>query len=47
MPLAEKFKFAPVLFILTTQLFVCQYPPDLLLQEVRFLNAQIYTERVC
>nr|ANG59311.1 odorant receptor Or1 [Chouioia cunea]QGW50331.1 odorant receptor 1 [Chouioia cunea] len=33
MPLAEKFKFAPVLLILTTQLFVCQYPPDLLLQE--------------
>ncbi|NP_001177592.1 odorant receptor 236 [Nasonia vitripennis] len=33
MPLAEKFKFAPVLFILTTQLFVCQYPPDLLIQE--------------
>ncbi|XP_014214587.1 uncharacterized protein LOC106643823 [Copidosoma floridanum] len=33
MPFAEKFKFAPVLFILATQLFVCQYPPDLLLQE--------------
>ncbi|XP_014235093.1 odorant receptor Or2-like [Trichogramma pretiosum] len=42
MPLTEKFKFAPVLLILTTQLFVCQYPPDLLLRESLGVSDSVY-----
>lgn len=33
-PFTEKLKFAMVLSILMLQLFLCQYPPEILLQEV-------------